>query len=103
MPCHSYSEDEERTAWSTENAKLREEIDEVTRLLCSMLRSMNAAEMQAWHLQVPGLQQWWKTHEIADFKRQQAEEKQRLDELKQIEKLRDEADRLEAKLLNKKK
>lgn len=73
MPCRHYSEDEEREVMHNTNAKLKGELDKVTRLLCGTMKIWPKDVQVRVCNNVPGLADWWEEHQVKDLKREKAE------------------------------
>ena len=80
MPCTYYETPEEKAAPFN---KLRDELDDVTRMLCGVMtileREGNSFVVKN---QVPGLPEWWEKHKKSDTKRRIAELQAEIDKLK---------------------
>lgn len=84
MPCRSDYPDDS----SSYSSGVRDELDNVTALLCSTLTSLqfiNTAALSELLRQSPALAKWWGDHQAADRKRE-AEEKLKRKEKDDIQK-----------------
>jgi hypothetical protein len=70
MPCHSYEISAVEISLSKERDQLKQELDTVTRLLCSVLRSVKFGEVYVDLtkdiINIEGLEEWWNEHKKWD-------------------------------------
>lgn len=59
MPCYDH-----RPAEDARQNKIR--LDEVTRLLCGVMRSVTESWVEVLFFEVPGLREWWTEHQELD-------------------------------------
>lgn len=78
MPC-TYFETEEEKAQPF--VKLREELNETTRMLCEVMCHADPSLT----LKVKGLDKWWTKHREMDRRREAAEKAEREHKIKQLE------------------
>lgn len=96
MPCRydetpAEIEQRQKAAHDT-RAKMKRDLDLLTRLLCGTMKQMSPMQVQTLYSLVPELKEWWEDHKLKDAKReaQEAAAKQ-----KRIAKLRAELKELE--------
>lgn len=87
MPCHSYEVSDTEIRLSKERDQLKNELDTVTRLLCSVLRSIKFGEIVVDTTKdvpnIEGLENWWTEHKKWDELRLIREANQRREKEKQ--------------------
>lgn len=87
MPCHSYEISDTEIRLSKERDQLKQELDTVTRLLCSVLRSIKFGEVYVDLtkdvINIEGLEEWWNEHKKWDELRLIREANQRKEQEKQ--------------------
>lgn len=88
MPCYSYEPSEEEAMRNDAHNKNKQELDTVTRLLCSTLRQIEnnksqnlnditATDLPSEFLKIEGLSDWWTEHKKWDELRLIREENKR--------------------------
>jgi len=87
MPCHSYEISDTEIRLSKERDQLKNELDTVTRLLCSVLRSIKFGDVYVDLTKdvknIEGLENWWTEHKKWDELRLIREANQRREKEKQ--------------------
>jgi hypothetical protein len=87
MPCYSYESSEEEAMRNDSHNKTKQELDTVTRLLCSVLRSIKFGDVYVDLTKdvknIEGLSDWWNEHKKWDELRLIREANQRKEQEKQ--------------------
>jgi len=78
MPCRDYDYPTVTASITEQNlraqvADMKKGLDNLTRMLCGVLHTVDVAKMPEIYKQVGGLQEWWERHQRLDAEREAKE------------------------------